>query len=241
MDGARDRASVRTAETGGRGFGIGAGAATGPSRSVSRQPTFAAGAPAADVIIDLMLRPLPPDAPVTAPPEPVAEAAETSHTSLAPAVSMKPARRNSTGAVVASSLGALAALGLVMAVVLTRPEVDTEPQPSGAATASVIPQAVAEPAAAVTVYLRVASGLGPAERQRIEAALAEAGYGAVVVQEMPFSISRSRVGYFREMDRAAAEALIAALRGTHDGVVLRDYSELIAEPEPGRLDLWIGS
>jgi hypothetical protein len=207
-----------------------------------RHPVFASGAPAADVIVDLMLRPLPPGAPLTIPPGPVAQAAETSDPPLAPGVSLNPVRRSSTGVVVLSSLGALAAIGIVVAVVLTRPETDARPPPSRTENANVIPEAVAEPAAAaVTVYLRVAAGLAPAERQRIEAALAKAGYGAVVVQEMPFSISRSRVGYFREKDRAAAEALLVALRGTHDGVVLRDYSKLIAEPEPGRLDLWIGS
>jgi hypothetical protein len=101
---------------------------------------------------------------------------------------------------------------------------------------------MAEPAATVTtVHLRVTAGLAPEQRQRIEAALAQAGYGTVVVNEVPFSISRSRVGYFRKADRGSAEALIVALRGTHDVVELRDYSTLIATPEPGRLDLWIRS
>jgi hypothetical protein len=58
---------------------------------------------------------------------------------------------------------------------------------------------------------------------------------------MPFSISRSRVGYFREADRDAAEGLIATLRGTVEGIELRDYRTLMETPEPGRLDLWIGS
>jgi hypothetical protein len=117
--------------------------------------------------------------------------------------------------------------------------------PSGLPTsvAEVIakPKAAVPAAAAITnVHLRVDAGLTPIERQRIEAALAKGGYGTVVVQQMPFSISRSRVGYFREADRASAEALIAARRGTHDVVELRDYSKLIAVP-PGRLDLWIRS
>ena len=78
-------------------------------------------------------------------------------------------------------------------------------------------------------------------RRRIETALANAGYGAVVMHEMPFSVSRSRVGYFRDADRPAAEALIGALRGVLDGVELRDYRTLIEAPQPGRLDLWIRS
>jgi hypothetical protein len=121
----------------------------------------------------------------------------------------------------------------------------SSPDPSGLPTpvAEVIakPEAKAPVAVAITtVHLRVDAGITPIEQQRIEAALAKGGYGTVV-QQMPFSISRSRVGYFREADRASAEALIAALRGTHDVVELRDYSKLIAVPEPGRLDLWIRS
>jgi hypothetical protein len=91
------------------------------------------------------------------------------------------------------------------------------------------------------INLRVGAGLSADERRRIETALANAGYGAVVMHEMPFSVSRSRVGYFRDADRPAAEALIGALRGVLDGVELRDYRTLIEAPQPGRLDLWIRS
>jgi hypothetical protein len=233
MDGTRDRPPGRTAENWGRWDGIMAGAVTGPRRGVARQPAFAAAAPAADVIIDLMLRPLPAEPPVTAPLRPAAEVAEVSGPPAAPVDAPRPARRRSTGIVVPISLGALAAVGIVVAAVLLRPKLEAESTPVAAA--------VAEPAAVTTVHLRVGAGLAPGERQRIEAALAKAGYGTVVVQEMPFSISRSRVGYFREADRASAEALIAALRGTLGGVELRDYRKLIAAPEPGRLDLWIRS
>ena len=94
---------------------------------------------------------------------------------------------------------------------------------------------------AATVHLRIGAGLRAAERERIETALSAAGYGTVVVHEMPFTISRSRVGYFQEADRAFAEALITALHGSQDLIELRDYSKLVALPEPGRLDLWIKS
>jgi hypothetical protein len=127
----------------------------------------------------------------------------------------------------------------------TDPQLDpmqtANPDPSVTAVIATPEMAAKTAATVATVHLRVGAGLAPGERQRIEAVLAEAGYGTVVVNEMPFSISRSRVGYFREMDRGSAEALIAALRGTHDVVELRDYSTLIATPEPGRLDLWIRS
>jgi hypothetical protein len=107
-----------------------------------------------------------------------------------------------------------------------------------------VPAAAAgEPPAEVvpTIHLRLGAGLAPEERQRIQALLAEAGYGKVMVHEMPFSISRSRVGYFRQADRSLAEALVQALRDTHGGLELRDYGTLMTTPEPGRLDLWIRS
>jgi hypothetical protein len=40
---------------------------------------------------------------------------------------------------------------------------------------------------------------------------------------------------------ASAEALIAALRRTLEGLELRDYRTLLAAPEPGRSDLCIRS
>jgi len=58
---------------------------------------------------------------------------------------------------------------------------------------------------------------------------------------MPFSISTSRVGYFREDDRVSAEALLGTLSSLVDGLELRDYRTLVQVPEPGRLDLWIRS
>jgi hypothetical protein len=39
----------------------------------------------------------------------------------------------------------------------------------------------------------------------------------------------------------SAEALLAALSGTLDGLELRDYRSLVETAEPGRLDLWIRS
>jgi len=125
--------------------------------------------------------------------------------------------------------------------VLSSPDVEVQPTQVAAAAVVEAPQVAQPGSIAITVHLRVGAGLSSVERQRIQAALAKAGYSAVVVQQMPFSISRSRIGYFREADRTAAEGLIAALRGTQDVIELRDYSKLMSMPEPGRLDLWIRS
>ena len=108
-------------------------------------------------------------------------------------------------------------------------------------TTAATPGAAGEPAVAATIHLRVGRGVLPSERQRIQAALARAGYSTILVHEMPFRISQSRVGYFRDEDLALAEALIAELRGTVDDIELRDYRTLIPAPKPGRLDLWIES
>jgi hypothetical protein len=119
---------------------------------------------------------------------------------------------------------------------------DSPSAPTGPIKPVPAPNVAANPASSAmvaTVHLRVSTKLAPGELQQIEAALAKAGYQNVVVHEMPFSISRSRVGYFQEADRTAAEALIAALRGTLDGVELRDYRKLIPTSETSRLDLWV--
>jgi hypothetical protein len=141
------------------------------------------------------------------------------------------------------SLGAVAVIAILVlgALFILRPDVEVQPTPVAAAAVVESPQLTPAGPTVMTVHLRVGAGLSTAERQRIQSALAKAGYTTVVVQQMPFSISRSRIGYFREADRTAAEALIAALRGTHEVIELRDYSKLMSIPEPGRLDLWIRS
>ena len=82
---------------------------------------------------------------------------------------------------------------------------------------------------------------GTAGRDR--RALETAGYPGVQVEALPFRIATTRIGYYREADRPAAEALAReiapALAEAGDGIGVRDYSQLLADPEPGRLDLWI--
>jgi hypothetical protein len=244
MDGTRDRSPERMAENWRREDRV-RRVATARSRSgLPGHAAFAAAAPAAagDVIIDIAPRRLPSEAAVIAAPKPDTEVAKDIRPSSPMPSSSRLERRNKAAAI-SLSLGAAAGVVIIAwaAVLLLRPDVEVQPTPVAAAAVVGTPEALQPASALLTVHLRVSAGLQTAERQRIQAALAKAGYGTVVVQQMPFSISRSRVGYFREADRAAAEALIAALRGTHEVLELRDYSKYMSVPEPGRLDLWVRS
>jgi hypothetical protein len=100
------------------------------------------------------------------------------------------------------------------------------------------------PLAGVTsVRLRVGPGFPGERQQAIIAALTEAGVAQVRVEELPFEIATSRVGYYRTEDLTGAEALARLVspivdQGAELGV--RDYGELLSNPEPRRLDLWVG-
>ena len=105
----------------------------------------------------------------------------------------------------------------------------------------------ADPALAsvVVVRLRVGPDFAPARGSEIVAALKAAGIPEVKVESLPFKITSSRIGYYRTADLQAAQALgrvmspIVAPEASPLGV--RDYGRLLADPEPGRLDLWIGN
>jgi hypothetical protein len=106
--------------------------------------------------------------------------------------------------------------------------------------------AVADTALAVVsdLRLRVGPGFPDARRQAIVAALEQAGITAVQVEALPFRIATSRVGYYRAEDLSTAQALVRLIspvlaEGQEIGV--RDYSQLLSDPVPGRLDLWVGS
>ena len=120
-------------------------------------------------------------------------------------------------------------------VLAAPPETET----AAAAPAPAIP----ELAGITSVRLRVGPGF-PSERQdAIVAALTEAGVPAVKVEPLPFEIATSRVGYYRPEDLAAAEALgrlVSPVLGEASDLGVRDYGQLLSEPEPGRLDLWVG-
>ena len=246
MDGTREQPPRRSAEQLGPRSGVRVGAGASPWRNPALQPAFAAAAarPAAapDVLIDFSPRPEPPamPAPEPVPAEPAAKLAKPP--SQPPRKRAQRVRHRRNLPILPVALGAAAAVALVATTVLLRQNAQSDPAPM-AATLLAVPEVAAEPSAApaATIHLRVGQELPAAERQRIEAALAKAGYGRVVVHELPFAVSRSRVGYFHEADRPSAEALVKALRGTEDGIELRDYRTLMAAPEPGRLDLWIGS
>lgn len=92
------------------------------------------------------------------------------------------------------------------------------------------------------VRLRVGPDADPAEVARLTEALEAEGVGPIRVETLPFAITQSRVGYYRPQDEIAARAL-AELAGPLIGagdVGLRDYGDLLADTEPGRLDLWLG-
>jgi hypothetical protein len=226
LDGTRDRPAGKPAENRSRRDGIRAGAVSGPWRSGPRDE-------------------LP--APERRPPErrPVVEPEP---------LPVEPARRSPSVALW-SFAGLLAACGLVAAAFLLRPE---QPAPRAVATSSPLPKETsAEPAtvptpapaadpaalaAVSTVRLRIAQGFPQERQEAILAALAAAGLGDVRVEPQAFEIATSRVGYYRAEDLAAAEALgrLAAPAAGGGAIEPRDYSQLLPDAEPGRLDLWIG-
>jgi hypothetical protein len=242
MDGTRERPSQRAAHDWAGPDGSRTVAPRRRRLSAAGQSAMTAGTPvsAPDVLIDT----LPPEPPPVALVQPALKAPR----SLRLGAVLEAIRRGCSQArrlfIRPLPLGAAAAgAAILFAAIMLRPDgMEAELAPVAAAEAAATPAPLPDPAkAALTVHLRIAADLGPEARKRIEATLLKAGYGAVVLHQMPFSISRSRVGYFREADRDAAEGLIATLRGTVEGIELRDYRTLMETPEPGRLDLWIGS
>jgi hypothetical protein len=123
--------------------------------------------------------------------------------------------------------------------------------PEATPPAAAAPSREAAPARAIdpalvgvtAVRLRIGPGF-PAERKAaILTALARAGFTGVLVEALPFEIASSRVGYYREADLRAAEALgrvVAPVIAGGGDVGVRDYGPLWADAEPGRLDLWVG-
>lgn len=109
------------------------------------------------------------------------------------------------------------------------------------------PAATAEPGGTTVPPLRLRVGEGFPEEDRLEliAHLEASGHARVLVEEIPFPIALSRVGYYQSEDLAAAEALaseIAPLLGATEGdIAVRDYGNLLPDAQPGRLDLWIKS
>lgn len=114
-----------------------------------------------------------------------------------------------------------------------------EPEALAADVPAAVPMVAALPDG-LQVRVRVGPDFPDALEASIVAALESAGVDAVQVEPLPFPVSTSRVGYYRPEDRAAAEALAAAIGPTlSERVGTRDYGQLSPPPEPGRLDLWV--
>ena len=227
MDGTRDRPPGKTAENWSRRDGIRAGSVSGPWRSAPR------GGEA----------PVIPHAPRTNF-EPVRRVP------LAPLQEEEPERR-------ILSLGLWAGIGLVAsaATVLaafllwpgrdaTAPSVAPPLPEVPVASAPTTDEGAADPALAGVnvVRLRIGPDFPAAREAEILAALEAAGISGVRVEALPFRVASSRVGYYRADDLAAAEALGRLVTPVlAEAIGVRDYGKLLADPEPGRLDLWVES
>lgn len=252
VDGSRDGPPGKTASNWSRRDNIRAGAVSGPWRSAPR----AAGG----------LDPEAPVAPAAVEPgvvEPAAAVVASGR--MAAAAKAAPAEQPTGGrsigerprgaqALVAwSAVGGLAAAAIVLAAVLLRPGADETDASGGpeapvaAATGGEEAPAVVTPgdalAAVTVVRLRVGPSVDAAERDALVGALKSAGVPEVMVEPLTFRIATSRVGYYREGDLAAAEALarlMSPMLGSKDTVGVRDYGKLLTDPQAGRLDLWVG-
>ncbi len=239
MDGTRDRPPGKTAENWSRRDGIRAGAVTGPWRSAPREDKRT---PASGKEAGVGVSP--------AAPEPEA----ATHPGAKAAGGWKPGVREW------SALGVVVAVAIVGAALMFRvSQTEEAPVQEAAPEAGVPEAAVAEdgpggapavvapsdPALAgvTSVRLRIGPDLAPERKAAILAALAEAGVTGVLIEPLPFEIATSRVGYYRAADLVAAEALgrvVAPVIAPGGTVGVRDYGQLLADAEPGRLDLWIG-
>jgi hypothetical protein len=248
VDGTRDRPPGKTAENWSRRDGIRAGSVSGPWRSAPReslsQPqTSGTPKPQAHEVRD----------PARA--YRVAQAA--------------PERRGLAGMAAWIAFGLLVAVGAVLAAFLLRPEdpgieppaesaapaenaapamppaVPAEPQaPPVTAEAAPVAPGPADPALAAVsdVRLRIGPEFPDAERQTILEALEAAGITGVKVEALPFRIATSRVGYYRAADLPAAEAMVRLVSPVlAEEIGVRDYSQLLSDAAPGRLDLWVGN
>jgi hypothetical protein len=140
--------------------------------------------------------------------------------------------------------------GLLAAAAIVGAAVHLRPMLMPAAPAPPSDAAPAEPAdGAETVaeaggtWLRLGPDV-PVEREaEIVSALDAAGYGPVEVRRTGFRITASRIGFYRQEDRDAAEVLsrriLPILGDDQDGITVRDYGKLLPDAAPGRLDLWI--
>lgn len=115
---------------------------------------------------------------------------------------------------------------------------------SGASSTPDMSRKVADPALlpVQVVRLRIGPEVDNSHRESLVAALEAAGVPEVVVEPLPFRIATSRIGYYRDADLGAAQALARVISPALGPATIgvRDYGELLTDPQPGRLDLWIG-
>ncbi len=154
------------------------------------------------------------------------------------------------------AIGAVAAAGIVLAAVFMRPETRVvsapaeivvelpAPAPPAEVAEAVVEAAPAEADPALAGVSVVRLRVGPEFPVEREAALLDAlravGISGVRVETVPFRVASSRVGYYRADDLAAAEALGRLVSPVlSETIGVRDYGKLLADAEPGRLDLWV--
>lgn len=249
MDGTRDRPPGKTAQNWSRKDGIRAGSVSGPWRSAPREtasdPSAFHGHAAHGKGPSLR----------------EAEAAVAPQ--VTPLDYQRARKRRAFVMVGWIAFGLLVASGIVVAALVFRPAAPTtEPAEVAEAAAPTTPVPEAEPVAAPSeptaaprtpsdpalagvsiVRLRIGPDFPPERQAAILAALSEAGLPSIRVEPLPFRIATSRVGYYRAADLAAAEALgrlISPVIAKGSAIGVRDYGQLLADPEPGRLDLWVG-
>jgi hypothetical protein len=246
VDGTRDQPPGKQAQNWGRRDGIRAGSVTGPWRSGPREAAAPVPRRAAQ---DNRAR-------TTDTADELEPAAERAQRRGYAAEHHARAQRWLVGGMWIA-FGGLVAVGFVLAAFMLRPDADAwrsdEPVPPEAAAAT--PEASVEtpPPAAVTasgplqgagvVRLRIGPDFPAERRDEIVAALGGAGVADVRVEALPFRIASSRVGYYRAEDLPLAEALGRLISPVIAGgaeVGVRDYGQLLSNPEPGRLDLWVG-
>lgn len=261
-DQTRDGPPAHRAENWSRRDNIRAGAVSGPWRSAPRED---GGEP--PVRGDPRAAPAAPPLAWTgrSPAEPAARRPEEDGPPVARvtgASAVRPKKRGRGSVILGVIGGATVAAAIVAAALLLRPQPDARaPQesaenaaqpvegPAPASEATVAPEVLpvsTPPLPAGTeggLRLRVGPELPAARQAAVLDALEAGGAGEVLVEQLPFRIAVSRVGYYHEADRDAAaqlaERMSEVLREPGGPLAIRDYSKLLPDAQQGRLDLWI--
>jgi hypothetical protein len=272
VDGTRDRPPGKMAENWSRRDHIRAGAVSGPWRSAPRPDAAAAPPsahePTAEPRAEAAAEPWPaaPTAPRVAPPPVTAAVTAPGIEPIFEPIDDSPDRRRRGVMLAWIGFGLIFVAACVAAAFLLRPEpsevaapeagppiaapdqasgtaADAEPTGPAAGEAVVAtPDPAAMPDLSAVGHVRLRVGTGFAGDAALADALAAAGIADVRIEQVPFVVNTSRVGYYRPEDLAIAQALAgyaSRLLDARAPIGVRDYGELLADPDPGRLDLWI--